>query len=77
MVHPLTVRLAAEFRAEIARQGLTAGRVADEADISRASLSRKLSGRYDFTTGELIRLSEVLAIPVHVFAKRAEEAGAA
>ncbi len=68
--------LVSEIRAEIARQKLTAANVSRATDISRASLSRKLSGTNEFTVKELFLVSAVLGVPFSEFLRRAEQAAA-
>jgi len=56
----------------MARQGVTAARVAQATSISRASLSRKLSGAGEFTVAEAHRVSGFLGLPLSDLLRRAE-----
>src|SRR5699024_9218076 len=62
--HPDNLRaaVAAEVRAAIARDGRTSAEVARAADISRASLSRKMRCQASFTVDELVRIAGALGI---------------
>lgn len=64
--------IAAEVRAEIARQGLTAATVASRSDMTTTTMSRKLAGRVDFTLTELCRVAESLGIKASDLVARAE-----
>lgn len=74
MTHGFRERVAAEVRAEIGRQGVTASSVSERADISRSALSRKLCGAADFTLEELVRVADVLNVPASALVARAEAA---
>lgn len=51
-----------KIKAKIVEQGMTQGEVAKMIGISPNSLSRKLSGRRDFTLSEVMSLCTVLEI---------------
>lgn len=63
--------MAAEVRAEMARQRITPAQLADATDISRATLGRRLSGQYSFTVEELGSIAEYLDMNPQVFIERA------
>ena len=77
MTQPLRSRVAAEVRAEIARQGITYATISDASDISRSSLSRKLAGASEFTLGELVRIAAALNVQASELIARAEMESAA
>jgi len=56
----------------MARQGVTAATIAQAADISRTSLSRKLNGHNEFTVAEMFRVAATLGIPLSDLLRRAE-----
>jgi transcriptional regulator with XRE-family HTH domain len=60
-------RIAAEVRAEIARQQKTQREIADAIGIEQASLQRRLVGARSFRAEELAALAEVLGVPVGQF----------
>lgn len=65
-------RVAAEVRAEMARQGLTPSTVAAACDMSRSSLHRKLAARSDFTLPEAASVSAALGLTLSALVERAE-----
>ena len=65
-------QLAAEVRAEMARQGVTAAKVAAATNISPASLSRRLNGTSDFTVAEMFRVAGFLQVTLSDLLRRAE-----
>lgn len=67
-----TLDLVAEVRAEMARQGVTASKIAETTDISQPSLSRKLSGAREFTMSELLTVLATLDVTLATLAARAE-----
>lgn len=71
MSHPTPANVAAEVRAEMARQGITAAGLSEATGISRASLSRKLRSG-SLTLPEAIRVAEVLRVPLAELIRRAE-----
>jgi transcriptional regulator with XRE-family HTH domain len=73
---PTTAVLAGEVRAEMARQGVTAAKVSQATDISRASLSRKLNGRNEFTVAEMLRVTKFLGLTLSDLLQRAESVAA-
>lgn len=67
-----TQALVAEVRAEMARQGVTASKIAEASDISQPSLSRKLTGAREFTLIELLQVCGALGVSLATIARRAE-----
>lgn len=72
-----TQALVAEVRAEMARQGVTASKIAEASDISQPSLSRKLTGAREFTLLELLQVCGALDVSLTTIARRAESQVAA
>lgn len=72
-------RVAAEVRASIARKGVSQTVVAEQAQMSNASLSRKLKGQYPFAVDELLAIAPLLDITASriLAAAEAAEVGAA
>ncbi|MCR2051480.1 helix-turn-helix domain-containing protein [Actinomyces bowdenii] len=68
------MNLAAEIRAEAARQGITVTALAEQAAISSRSLHRKLRGERPITLPEVQRLAAALGVPLSTLAERAEAA---
>lgn len=64
--------IAAEIRAEKARQQITTQALADGSKINIATLRRRLDGVRPFTTDELDRLTHFLAVPLVTLIERAE-----
>ncbi len=56
-------RVAAEVRAAIARKGVSQTIVAHGAEMSNASLSRKLRGHYPFAVDELLAIAALAYDP--------------
>ena len=56
----------------MARQGVTASKIAETTDISQPSLSRKLAGVREFTTSELLTVLGCLGVTLATIAARAE-----
>lgn len=65
-------QLAAEIRAEMARQGETAVRVARAIGLSPATLSRKINGRRELLVTEAAEIAEHLGVSLSELARRAE-----
>jgi transcriptional regulator with XRE-family HTH domain len=68
--------VAAELRAEIARQGRTITAVADSAGLVTSTLTRKLKGIHEFDVNELGRVCAVLGISASELLDRAERGAA-
>lgn len=60
-------RVAAEIRAELARQKISQTTVAIVLGVSQASASRRLSGETPMDVNDLIKLAELLRVPVARF----------
>lgn len=71
MNYPSTDKLAAEVRAEMARQRLTPIDVANGTDISYATIKRRLAGQYPFTMEEFGAVARFLGIEVTELYSRA------
>lgn len=65
-------RVAAEIRAEMARQGVTSSTVAQTTDIARSTLHRKLTGRSEFNLAEAAAVCAALGISLAEIVRRAE-----
>lgn len=59
--------VAAEVRAEIARQSRRQQEVADLLGLSQTAVSRRLRGVTDFEVGELLKVAAFLRVPVTQF----------
>lgn len=70
-------RVAAEVRAELARQGVQVGLLAIETRIPVATLSRRLNGHFPFDVEQLAAIADYLSVPVAKFLPDLETAGAA
>jgi transcriptional regulator with XRE-family HTH domain len=66
------IEVAAEVRAEMARQKYGPTQLAAAASISRPRLHRRLSGTVPFNTDELIAIGQALGIAASEFMARAE-----
>ena len=64
MSNETTRRVAANLRAEVARQGLTQAAVAERVGIAQQGVSRRLSGRYAITVDDLEDFCTALDIAV-------------
>lgn len=53
---------AQKLKGKIVEAGMTQGELAKKIGISQNTLTRKLSGRRDFTVGEIDRICDVLQI---------------
>ena len=60
-------RIAAEIRAEVARQRATQVQLAQLLDLSQAAVSRRLSGDTPFTLNELAAIAQFLNVPITKF----------
>lgn len=66
-VGQLSLRVAAEVRASLARQRISARRAAMTIGWSQVYLSRRLNGEVSFSLDDLDALSELLEVPVTAF----------
>jgi transcriptional regulator with XRE-family HTH domain len=57
-------RLAAELRAELARQQRAQAQLAEAIGVSQATVSRQLRGQGDFTAPQLVAAAEFLGVPL-------------
>lgn len=69
--------IAAEVRAEIARQGKTQREIAAMIDLPQSSLQLRLKGDRPFRAEELTKLAEALGIPADRFLPTFPTAGVA
>ena len=69
-----TKRVAAEVRADAARQELTQDQLAAKAGMSKATLSRRYAGEYPWNIDELFAVARVLGVPVSRWILAAEAA---
>jgi transcriptional regulator with XRE-family HTH domain len=66
-MNPPLSELNRNIRAEIARAGLTQAVLATQLDMSQPTLSRRLAGEADWSVRELVRLAEILGVPLSTF----------
>lgn len=76
MGEDFTRRVAAEVRAEMARQLMSQDKLGQLSGIPQSTLSRRLSGdpRWPFDTNELAAVAEALGVPVEQFMRSPERA---
>lgn len=68
MPNDVSAKIAAEVRAEIARQNKPTREIAEAIGVrTRQSMSMRLKGEKPFTVEELMRLAEVLGVPIEQF----------
>lgn len=67
MAQSLTLRVAAEVRAEVARQQLTHRALGEKLGLSQPQVTKRLNGVLPLDTAELDRIAEVLGVPVDRF----------
>lgn len=63
----ISERVAAEIRAEIARQGMTRAAVAVRLGWTEQRLSSRMTGKVALTVGELTTIADALGVPVTQF----------
>lgn len=73
----LTQRVAAEVRAEVARQNVTQEHLARVLGVAQPNISRRLTGKQPFDTDELDKLAVAFGVPVDRFLTVPASAGAA
>jgi transcriptional regulator with XRE-family HTH domain len=56
-----------EVRAEMARQGVTQGLLAETLGITQNSISRRLTGKVDLTFGEVEKIATALSVSIDQF----------
>lgn len=67
MTDDLQQAIAAEVRAEVARQKRSQAQIAECLGIHQTAVSKKLRGDRDFTLPELVLVAELLRVPVTNF----------
>ncbi|MPY81265.1 MAG: helix-turn-helix domain-containing protein [Actinophytocola sp.] len=67
--------VAAEIRAQLARQRVTQTVLAEQLGVSRAWLSRRLSGDTPLSVGNVATIADAPGVPVSTFTAVADEAG--
>ena len=77
--HPseLATGVASEVRAEMARQRLSQGAVADRMGVSQAAISRRIVGQVPFDLVDLAKIADVLGLTPTALIERAEHLAAA
>lgn len=66
----LTMRVAAEIRAEVARQRVTHRELGRRINLSQPQVTRRLNGRLAMDTAELERIAQALGVSVDRFLPR-------
>lgn len=74
MTTPVRDHVAAEMRAEVARQQLTQSQLGERMSRPQWWVSRRLTGAVPFTTEELVMFAEALGVPVTRFLPDGEAA---
>lgn len=59
-----TSTVAANVRAEAARQSFSQSRLAEELGMNQPAISRRLTGKVDFSASELSALASLFGVPV-------------
>jgi transcriptional regulator with XRE-family HTH domain len=79
MSEVITASVAAEVRAELARQRRPQRDLAEAIGLSQQAASRRLCGEVPFDIAELAKVAELLRVPIEQFLpeRRTEQAGAA
>lgn len=67
MGEEFTRRVAAEVRAELARQKVSQEVLCGRIGMSQSTLSRRITGEYPFDTTELATIADALGVPVSRF----------
>lgn len=67
MPDSLTLRVAAEIRAEMARQRMTQVRLSEALGLSQPQVAKRLKGEIAFDTTELETVARTLGVPVTHF----------
>lgn len=67
MGEDFTKRVAAEVRAEMARQKVSQETLCLRIGMSQSTLSRRMTGEYPFDTTELATIAAALGVPVSRF----------
>jgi len=66
---PLRLAVAAEVRAELARQRVSVNILADRVGMPRASMHRRCRGEIDFGVEELDKVARALGVPFEALAQ--------
>ena len=66
--------IAAEIRAEAARQGIGTADLAEKTGLAYKTVSRKTNGRTGITVDELFKFADALNVPASALIGRAEHA---
>lgn len=61
---PFSTAMGHSVRVAIVKAGETQTTIADKLGLSLRSLTRRITGQFDFSAGEVYRLSQILAIEV-------------
>lgn len=64
MATQLHQRIAAEVRAEMGRQDVSQGQLAERLGTHQTAVSRKLTGRFEFTVKDIEAYAAALGVPV-------------
>lgn len=67
LAQSLTLRVAAEVRAEIARQQMTHSRLGELIGLSQPQITKRLNGVMPMDTAELEKIAAALGVPVDRF----------
>lgn len=76
MPSPLNDHVAAEVRAEVARQALTQQQVADRLGEKQYWVSRRLTGETKWEVSDLVRVASALGVPITQFIPEVDSAEA-
>lgn len=77
MSEGITANVAAEVRAEMARQRRSQRSVADALGVSQTYIWRRLTGDVSFDIAELSAVADFLGVPMGQFIERREQGSAA
>jgi len=74
MHNDVRAAIAAEVRAELARQNKTQREIAEVLRLPQPSVQRRLAGKIPFRGEELVTLADALGVPVERFLRVLERA---
>jgi transcriptional regulator with XRE-family HTH domain len=77
MSEVITASVAAEVRAELARQRRTQRDLAEAIGLSQQAASRRLCGEVPFDIAELAKVAKLLGVPIEHFLAGSESGSAA
>ena len=63
----LAASVAAEIRAEMARQQVSQQHIADALGVSRQAVSRRITGEVPWDIAEMSKVAAALGVPVHSY----------